>query len=204
MHSKFCLWTVSRFIQAPTCIFHNNDVIMSAMASPITSLTVVYSAVWSCTYQSICQSSAALAFVRGIHRSPVNSPHKGAVTRKCFHLMTLSCALKYLMYDDTDESIFTWVRRNIDIHHIGALITMYWIHRLIYSWHANNKVFLHIDPGTVSSNSSKGSSGAKSVPLRQVSLWLTSPYALMICRTFGYESFLLWYQSMQKCVEQNR
>ena len=36
------------------------------------------------------QSSALLAFVRGIHRWPVNSPHKGPVTRKCFHLMTSS------------------------------------------------------------------------------------------------------------------
>ena len=30
------------------------------------------------------QSSASLGFVRGIHRSPVNSPHKGPVTRKMF------------------------------------------------------------------------------------------------------------------------
>ena len=37
------------------------------------------------------QSSASLAFVRGIHRRPVNSPHKWPVTRKMFHLMTSSC-----------------------------------------------------------------------------------------------------------------
>ena len=30
------------------------------------------------------QSSASLAFARGIHRSPVNSPHKWPVTRKMF------------------------------------------------------------------------------------------------------------------------
>ena len=30
------------------------------------------------------QSSASLAFVRGIHRGPVNSPHKWPVTRKMF------------------------------------------------------------------------------------------------------------------------
>ena len=30
------------------------------------------------------QSPASLAFVRGIHRGPVNSPHKGPVTRKMF------------------------------------------------------------------------------------------------------------------------
>ena len=36
------------------------------------------------------QSSASLAFVRGIHRWPVNSPHERRVKRKCFHLMTSS------------------------------------------------------------------------------------------------------------------
>ena len=30
------------------------------------------------------QSSASLVFLRGIHRSPVNSPHKGPVMRKMF------------------------------------------------------------------------------------------------------------------------
>ena len=55
---------------------------MSAMASPITSLTIVYSAVYSVAGQH--QSSASLVFVRVIHRWPVNSPHKGPVTRKMF------------------------------------------------------------------------------------------------------------------------
>ena len=41
------------------------------------------------------QSSASLAFVRGIHWWPVNSPHKGPVTRKCFHLMTSSWDYRY-------------------------------------------------------------------------------------------------------------
>ena len=63
---------------------HYNDVIMSAMAAQITSLTIVYSIVYSDADQRIHQSSASLAFVRGIHRSPVNSPHKGPVTRKMF------------------------------------------------------------------------------------------------------------------------
>ena len=59
-----------------------NDVIMSPMASQITSLTIAYPSVYSGTYQRKHQSSASLAFVRGIHRWPVNSPHKGPVTRK--------------------------------------------------------------------------------------------------------------------------
>ena len=61
-----------------------NDVIMRAMASQITSLTIVYSTVYSGADQRKHQSSASLAFVRGIHRWPVNSPHKGPVTRKTF------------------------------------------------------------------------------------------------------------------------
>ena len=43
---------------------------------------IVYSTVYSGEDQRKHQSSASLAFVRGIHRSPVNSPHKGPVTRK--------------------------------------------------------------------------------------------------------------------------
>ena len=61
---------------------HYNDVIMGAMASHITSLTIVYSPVYSGADQRKHQSSASLPFVWGIHRWPVNSPHKGPVTRK--------------------------------------------------------------------------------------------------------------------------
>ena len=57
---------------------------MGAMASQITSLTIVYSTVDSGTDQRKHQSSVSLAFVRGIHRWPVNSPHKWPVTRKIF------------------------------------------------------------------------------------------------------------------------
>ena len=63
---------------------------MSAMASQITSFTSVYSTAYSRRRSKKHQSSPSLAFVRGIHRSPVISPHKGPVTRKSFHLMTSS------------------------------------------------------------------------------------------------------------------
>ena len=52
--------------------------------SQITNLTIVYSTIYSGADQRKHQSSASLAFVRGIHRRPVNSPHKGPVTRKMF------------------------------------------------------------------------------------------------------------------------
>ena len=61
-----------------------NDVIMGVMASQITSLTIVYATIYLGADQTKHQSSASLAFVRGIHRRPVNSLHKWPVTRKVF------------------------------------------------------------------------------------------------------------------------
>ena len=57
---------------------------MGSMSSQITSFTIVYSTVYSRADQRKHQSSASLALVRGIHRWPVISPHKGPVTRKMF------------------------------------------------------------------------------------------------------------------------
>ena len=55
---------------------------VGSTASQITNILTVCSAICSGTHQTIHQSSALLAFVRGIHRWPVDSPHKGPVTRK--------------------------------------------------------------------------------------------------------------------------
>ena len=63
-----------------TIITHHSDVIMGTMVSQITSPTIIYSTVYSGAYQIKHQSSASLAFVRGIHRWP----HKGPVTRKVY------------------------------------------------------------------------------------------------------------------------
>ena len=46
--------------------------------------TIVYSILRSGADQRKHQSSTSLAFVQGIHRWPVNSPHKWLVTRKVF------------------------------------------------------------------------------------------------------------------------
>ena len=54
------------------------------MGPQITSITIVYSTVYSGANQRKHQSSTSLAFVWGIHRWPVDSPHKGPVTRKMF------------------------------------------------------------------------------------------------------------------------
>ena len=68
---------------------------MDAIASQITSLTIVYSIVYSDADQRKHQSSASLAFVRGIHRGPVNSPHKWPVTRKMFPFDDVIMGIKW-------------------------------------------------------------------------------------------------------------
>ena len=66
------------------CLYHNSDVIMSTMASQITGVLIVYSTGSSGVDQRKHQTSASLAFVREIHRWPMNSPYKGLVARKMF------------------------------------------------------------------------------------------------------------------------
>ena len=86
------LWSLSKHYK------HYNDVIMGTMVSQITSLTIVYSIIYSGADQKKKQSSTSLAFVRGIHRWPVNSPHKGPVTRKVFpfdDLIMRDCCFHY-------------------------------------------------------------------------------------------------------------
>ena len=63
---------------------HYNDVIMGAMASQITSLTIIYSSIYSDADERKHQSSVSLAFVQGIHWWPVNSLYKRPVTWKMF------------------------------------------------------------------------------------------------------------------------
>ena len=78
MHNSKCCrhWTNTVYAK------HYNDVIMGVIASQITSLTTVYSTVYSDADQRKHQSSASLAFVWGIHRGPVNSPQKWPVIQK--------------------------------------------------------------------------------------------------------------------------
>ena len=89
--------SLSNFVTRAFAVLYYSDVIMSGMASQISSLTIVYSTVHSSgADQRKHQSSVSQVFVRWIPRDrwinrwPVNSPHKGLVTRKIFHLMTSS------------------------------------------------------------------------------------------------------------------
>ena len=102
---------------------HYNDVIMRAMVSQITSFIIVYSTYHSGGDQRKHQSSASLAFVCGIPRWPVNSPHKGSVTRKMFPfddvIMHPGIGIDIVLLQresnlpDIDLLINTWMRRKM-------------------------------------------------------------------------------------------
>ena len=99
---------------------HYKDVIMGTIASQITSLASVYSAVSLGADQKKHQSSASLAFVRGVHRRPVNSPHKGPVRGKCFHLMTSSCTKRQAMASRRTSDVYVRRRRGSQLVQIMA------------------------------------------------------------------------------------
>ena len=73
---------------------------MGAIASQITGLTIGYTIVYSDADQRIHQSSASLAFLRGINRGPVKSPHKWPVTRKMFPLDDIIMEIQSDLQDD--------------------------------------------------------------------------------------------------------
>ena len=87
---------------------------MSAIASQIIGVSIVCLTVCSGANQRKHQSSASLAFVRGIHRWPVNSPHKGPVTRKMFPfddvimLRKLSYSVEYYWLSSSHKCIKTF------------------------------------------------------------------------------------------------
>ena len=63
-------------------VIHYIDIIMRAMASQITSLTIDYLTIYSGPHQRKHESFVAQAFVQGIPRWPVNSAHKRASNRE--------------------------------------------------------------------------------------------------------------------------
>ena len=99
---------------------HYNDVIMTTMASQITSLLFVYSFAYSDADQRKYQSSTSLAFVWGSHRDRWIPCTKGQLRRKCFHLMTSSwSALNFVelllawCWQDWIKFWLTWVRPTV-------------------------------------------------------------------------------------------
>ena len=100
-------------------VIHYCDVIMGQMASQITSLTIVYSTVYSATDQRKHQRSASLAFVRGIHRWPVNSPAQMASNAESDSISWRHHALASI---DTEQCAKNWGMLNRGLEHETTLI----------------------------------------------------------------------------------
>ena len=102
-----------------SCTYYN-DVIMGATASQTIILTIVYSNVYSGSDQrKHHQSSASLAFVRGIHRIPVNSPHKWPVTRKMFpfdDVIIILCNIVCGTITPGTSLVLHPLRKNAEVH----------------------------------------------------------------------------------------
>ena len=120
---------------------------MGTMASQIASLTIVYSIVYSDADQSKHQSSASLAFVRVIHRWPVNSPHKWSVTREMLPFGGVIMGIQMMSYRFVISLTFgslQYIPRNM--HTVFALLCfVVVIHWLIFPypsgllhWHCGN------------------------------------------------------------------
>ena len=118
---------------------HHSDVIMGVIASKITSLSIVYSTVYSDVDQRKHQSSASLAFVRGIHRWPVISPHKWPVTRKMFPfddviMVIFCCGFVPVDFIDIHQSTVA-LRNRFILCFSGLLVIRVCIHELNWQPH---------------------------------------------------------------------
>ena len=89
---------------------HYSDFIINAMVSQTIDVSIVGWAICSGADQRKHQSSALLAFVLGIHRWPVNSLHKGPVTRKMFPFddVIMRRHLKKSLPPNTDGLFSSW------------------------------------------------------------------------------------------------
>ena len=93
---------------------HYSNVIMSTIASQTTSLTIVYSTVYSGADKKKHQSSTSLAFVRRIHWGSLNSLHKWPVTRKMFPFDDVIMIVSFLylpQYSLDPFHIYTFIKQ---------------------------------------------------------------------------------------------
>ena len=119
---------------------------MNEMASQITSLTIVYSTVYSGADHRKHQSSASLAFVWGIHRESVKFPHKGPVTRKmlpCDDVVMISRKVYvshvHICYNWNDiNCFFSWINSQL-VNYLWNFINRYTKHT------SANKMIVDID-----------------------------------------------------------
>ena len=92
------------------------------MASQITSLTVVYSTVYSDWDQRKDQSSTSLAFVWGIHRDRWIPRTKGQLRGKCCHLMTSSWFTRF-----APCCVLLWFGTSILYPYSAGILHWHWL-----------------------------------------------------------------------------
>ena len=132
-----CLWSS-----------HYSDIIMSMMASQITGVSIVCFAVCSGTDQRKHQSSMSLVFVRGIHQSLVDSPHKGPVMQKMFPSAAVVVMLHVIIwftvlhYNSTD-----WSSRAAD-RLCCVMLPRFWLFWTTFTIRNFSKIQLKCDPST--------------------------------------------------------
>ena len=97
---------------------------MSVMASQISSLMIIYSTLYSGADQRTHQSYVSLAFVRGIHRWPLNFPHKGSVTWKMFPFGGIIMRFVYLTAITLND-LCTWSRQILHVA-LSVECSHYW------------------------------------------------------------------------------
>ena len=124
---------------------------MGAIASQITSLTIVYSIVYSDADQRKHQSSASLAFVRGIHRDRWIPRTKGQLRGKCFHLITLSwnCPnylgiFRFQEWKGQYKVMVVFVIVEKISQHLFLYITCYHSYRLHIIWHCEQTLIYNL------------------------------------------------------------
>ena len=115
---------------------HYCDFIMGAMASQITSLIIVHSTVYSGSDQRKHQSSASLAFVRRIHRWPVNSPHKWPVTQKMFQFDDVIIVCVYVM----DKQLYRTISNSRQLLTSWILCQICMIYKLAKAFRINLRI----------------------------------------------------------------
>ena len=119
LHTSSPCLTHSVYVRLMTSqSIHYNDVIMGAIASEITSLTIVYSTVYSDADQRKHQSSASLVFVREFTGDRWIFRTNGQLRGKCFHLMTSSCNWP----DNCDAITWKVISNTLDINFIDGII----------------------------------------------------------------------------------
>ena len=100
---------------------HYSDVIMGAMVSLITSLTIVYSTVYQTQIKENIKAPRHWPLCGKFPGPPVNSPNKWPVTRKMFPFdnVIMNCGLSYSFLINTKNGcqIMSWC---------GALINVCW------------------------------------------------------------------------------